>query len=96
MRQWSCLLRSNKSSYIERAVAPSMAERMLSNVESDDDSLTNTPIGTLGDPALADSWEWMADLDAKPKMKYQELVKLANSCDPFALVEEDIRTLAGE
>ncbi len=93
--QGSRLLRLNKSSYLERAVAPSMAEQMLSNVESDDEFLTNTPMVTLGDPALANSWEWMADLEAKPKMNYQELVELANSCDPFALVEEDIRSLAG-
>ena len=94
MRHVSRIARQ-KSSYLERAVAPSMAEQMLNNVETDNDFLTNTPMVTIGDPALANSMEWMVGLEEKPTMDYQELVALANSCDPFSLVEEDIRSLAG-
>merc|ERR1719453_2669513 len=37
----------------------------------------------------------MVDFGEKPRMSHDEMVTLANSGDPFALVEEDIIALAG-
>ncbi len=84
-----------KSSYLERAVAPNLAEQMLNNVERDNELLLGTPLTVIGDPALNNGLEWMVDFGEKPRMSHDEMVTLANSGDPFALVEEDIIALAG-
>lgn len=84
-----------KSSYLERAVAPNLAEQMLSNVERDNAVILGTPLVVIGDPALNNGLEWMVDFGEKPRMSYDEMVTLANSGDPFGLVKEDINALAG-
>jgi geranylgeranyl pyrophosphate synthase len=68
---------------------------MLNNVDVDNEMLVGTPLAMVGDPALDNGLAWMADFNDKPKMTSEELVVLANSCDPFALVDDDIRALAG-
>ena len=84
-----------KSTYLERAVAPNLAEQMLNNVERNNEALMGTPLSVIGDPALNNGVEWMADIGEKPQMSYDEMVTLANIGDPFGLVEKDISALAG-
>ena len=84
-----------KSSYLERAVAPNLAEKILNNVDKDNQVVLGTPLAVIGDPALNNGLQWMADFGEKPRMSYDEMVTLANSGDPFGLVKDDINALAG-
>lgn len=80
---------------IERAVGHSAAQYLIDTMDQNSKHI-DTPTTIVADPSNAKSWEWVAGLDCKPRLKADELRALAQQgLDPFSLVEEDVSTLSG-
>ena len=78
---------------IERAMGLKAVDHFVGKME-EKDSIDKATIG-VADPSNVDTWEWSADMNSQPKLTWDELTALSKSGDPFALVEEDVCTLAG-
>ena len=81
---------------IEKAAARHAANHFITSMDNNSNYI-DTPTICVSDPANISSWEWCANLDSKPKLTAEEILKMSKSCqvDAFQLVEKDISTLSG-
>lgn len=81
---------------IEKAAARHAANHFIKSMDNNSNYI-DTPTICVSDPSNICSWEWSANLDSKPKLTSEEIMKMSKSCslDAFQLVEKDISSLSG-